>query len=182
MGADREIWLRRNRFYHRSVLELFREIVPEGVSVLHVGSETGDLLAGLKPSRGIGVEPVEALRSLGQAKYPHLSFRQDLPSAEAEEGPFDYVILSDGLGRLEDIQSVLAGLHELTTARTRVVIGYFNYLWEPLLRMVERLGLRMRQPDASWLSLADLRNLLDLTNFLPVRVGRRLLLPVYVPV
>lgn len=180
IGADREIWLRRNRFYHRSVLELFREIVPEGASVLHVGAETGALLAGLKPSRGIGVEPVEALRSLGRAKYPHLHFQEAMPSPES--GPFDYVILSDGLGRLEDIQSVLKDVHKLTGERTRVVVAHFNYLWEPLLRLTERLGLRMRQPDASWLSLADVKNLLDLTDYRPVRVGRRVLLPAYVPV
>lgn len=179
VGAGREVWLRRNRFYHRSVLQLFKEVVPEGMSVLHVGAETGDLLAGLRPGRGIGVEPVAALRALASTKYEHLSFLADLPCTE--EGPFDYVVLSDGLGRLEDIQSVLERIHGLTTPRTRVVIGYFNYLWEPFLRIAERLGLRMQQPDASWLSLADLRNLLDLTDFSPVRVGRRVLLPIYIP-
>lgn len=50
-----------------------------------------------------------------------------------------------------------------------------------MLRLCEQLGLKMRQREYSWLSLADLTNLLYLADFDVVKVERRLLLPLRIP-
>ena len=55
-AAAADEWKRRNWYYHKSVVDLVRFFVPEGRSILEVGSGTGDLLAALKPSRGVGID------------------------------------------------------------------------------------------------------------------------------
>jgi len=97
------------------------------------------------------------------------------------EGTFDYIVLSDLVGHLDDVQQCFDNLHRLCTPSTRVVISYFNFLWQPTLRIGERFGFKMPTPEQSWLSLDDLTNLLSLSDFEVVKTERRLLFPKYVP-
>jgi hypothetical protein len=62
-----------------------------------------------------------------------------------------------------------------------VVVTYYNFLWEPVLRMAERLGLKMPIEQQNWLGRQDLENLLTLNHFEIVRSGTAQLLPVGVP-
>jgi glycosyltransferase involved in cell wall biosynthesis len=62
-----------------------------------------------------------------------------------------------------------------------VILTYFNYLWEPVLRAGERFGIKRPQPDQNWLSLADLQNLLSLAGFQTISMGYKVLLPVRIP-
>src|SRR5437762_11433811 len=48
-APQREDWQRRNRAYYRNIERLVRFTVPEGASVLEIGSGLGDLLAALEP-------------------------------------------------------------------------------------------------------------------------------------
>ena len=49
-------WKRRNSTYHRLVRQLMRFNVPPGARVLEIGCGSGDLLAALQPSHGVGVD------------------------------------------------------------------------------------------------------------------------------
>ena len=72
---------------------------------------------------------------------------------------FDYILLSDLLCSLWDIQAVLQNVKKLITPRTKIIISAYNYLWEPTLRFGEFLGLKDKQPLQSWLSVKDINNL-----------------------
>jgi glycosyltransferase involved in cell wall biosynthesis len=61
------------------------------------------------------------------------------------------------------------------------VITHVNHLWEPVLRLAQRLGLMTPQKRQNWLALADIENLLFLSGFEVIKSGYRLLLPVWVP-
>src|SRR5207253_9043969 len=65
--------------------------------------------------------------------------------------------------------------------RTRIGISYYNFLWEPVLKVGERLGLKARRPLQNWLGDADVVNLLDLAGFEVVRQAHRQLLPKRIP-
>src|SRR5262249_44337987 len=55
--ADEEPrWRRRNRTYHRMIERVVAFQVPPGSTVLEIGSGSGDLLAALAPSFGVGVD------------------------------------------------------------------------------------------------------------------------------
>jgi len=180
-APDSDRWKRKNRYYYESIERIVRFHVPPGSSVLEIGCGTGDLLAALEPSRGVGVDISPEVVEIASGKHPGLSFlvgeAEDLPLSE----PFDYVVLSDLIGYLDDVQRSFEQLNRVCHTRTRVIITYYNYLWEGVLRAGERLGMKRPQPDQNWLALGDLQNLLSLAGFQTVSMGYKVLLPVRIP-
>ena len=69
-----EKWRKRNRLYHRTLEKYCAFVIPEGSSVLEIGSGNGDLLNAVKPSRGVGIDFSEKMVALARKKYPHLEF------------------------------------------------------------------------------------------------------------
>jgi SAM-dependent methyltransferase len=180
-APERDRWIKRNRFYHRQLAKAFSFFIPPNRAVLEVGSGTGQLLDALKPSRGVGIDISPAMVRLAQEKFPHLNFRVDDVEKMHLAEKFDYVVVSDLIGFLYDVQRGFEKLRQVCTPRTRVVVSYYSYFWEPILRAGELLGLKAKQPVQNWLSPADIENLLGLAGFEVVRKTSRLLLPKYIP-
>jgi len=180
-AAMSDRWRSKNRYYYESIERLVRFHVPSGASVLEIGCGTGDLLSALAPRRGVGLDLSPKTVELARAKYPDLEFI----AGDAEELPleekFDYVILSDLIGYLVDVQRAFEQLRKVCHPGTRVIITYFNYLWAPILGIGQELGLKRPQPQQNWLALGDIRNLLSLADFQTIRQGYSVLLPVRVP-
>lgn len=176
-------WRRKNNYYHRDQTGYFRYLVPENARILELGCANGDLLNALKPSYGVGVDLSTVLIESARKRYSHLNFfardANDLHDLPDEH--FDYIILSDLVGYLDDVQSCLESLHRFCKPHTRIIISYYNFLWEPLLKLGETFHLKMPTPDQSWLSLNDIRGLLSLADFQVVKTERRLLFPKYIP-
>src|ERR1051325_4689427 len=181
LAPERDRWTARNRYYHRELERAFSFLIPPGRSVLELGSGTGNLLAALRPSRGLGLDLSPAMTVIARNKFPQLEFRTgDLEELDLDE-KFDYVVLSDLIGFVYDVQRSLENLRQVCTTRTRVIISYYNFLWAPVLKAAERLGLKPRQPFQNWLAPADVENLLELAGFEVIRKLTRLLLPVNIP-
>jgi hypothetical protein len=178
-----ERWRRRSRYFHADEIAYLRYVVGSGKRVLLLGSGCGDVLDALQPSEGLGVDLSPRCVELARARYPQLRF--EVGDADALELPgepkFDYIVLSDLVGYLDDVQSALEGLRRYCLPDTRIVICYYNVLWQPLLRLGEKLGLKMPTPQQSWLSLDDLGNLLRLSDMQVIKTERRVLLPKFVP-
>ncbi len=181
LAPDRPRWKKQNWYYYKKVTDYFRFFVPEGARVLEIGSGDGDLLAALKPSRGVGIDASGAFTELARKNHPNLEFRTGFAETFTLDEKFDFVILSDLVGYLEDVQLVLQQVRKVCHPSTRVIINYYNYLWEPVLRLGNRVGLRMKQDIQNWLSLGDLENLLYVSGFDVIKKTRKVLLPVYVP-
>lgn len=97
------------------------------------------------------------------------------------KGEYDYILAPDLIGFSKNIQKTLQKLHKISHSKTRVILTYHSYLWEPFLKIAEFLKLKIRQPFQNWLSTADLENMLYLAGFEVIRKGERLLIPVYIP-
>lgn len=167
--------------YHRRLAEVYRNLVSPGQAVLELGCGTGDLLAALEPSRGVGVDFSPEMLRRARARHPHLEFvEQDVASLELE-GPFDAVILSDLVNDLWDVQRVLERVRRLCSPSTRVILNSYSRVWELPLAAAERLGLARPVLRQNWLAPADLENLLRLSGFEPLRAFRDVLCPVRVP-
>ena len=181
LAAERDDWIRRNDAYYADDLRYMRFIVPEGARVLDLGCGTGHLLAALKPSRGVGVDFSERMLDVARAKHPELEFRcgdvEDADFLATIKGKFDFVILSDTIGMLEDIEVALKHLHRFFTAETRLVISHYSAIWNPALNVGTKIGWRMRQPEQNLLSTTDFRNVLSLSDFEPIRIEARQLVP-----
>ncbi len=182
LAQNREKWKRRNRLYHKTLEKHFKLIIPAGSNVLELGCGTGDLLNAVNPSFGIGVDFSENMINLARSKYPHLTFIQADVTNFSLEKQFDYVIISDLLSSLWDIQSVLANLKKLVRNDSKIIISTYNYIWEPVLRLGETIGIKARQPLQSWLTIKDISNLLELEDFEIIKVDRKLLMPKYIPI
>jgi len=188
-APERERWLARNRYYYAAIERLLRFLVPPGLRILDVGCGTGDHLAAVRPSLGVGVDLSDGMLGLARRKHPALELHQQaaealtLPAHEVRDaaGGFDAVLMVNVVGEMADILGALKRLRPLVRPDTRLVIVYYNHLWEPLVRPATRLGLRQATATQNWLPLADLRGFLDLAGFEVVKRGARLPCPVYVP-
>jgi hypothetical protein len=65
----------------------------------------------------------------------------------------------------------------LCERHTRVIIGYFSHLWDPALKVAERIGMRPPQPMQNILSAKDIRGLAELADFETVKSEPRMLSP-----
>jgi SAM-dependent methyltransferase len=196
-------WNHRNRYYYRDLERLHQFLIPPGSRVLEIGCGTGDLLAAIAPSVGVGIDFADAVVGIARMKYPSLQFfcldaeqvaadtslgQESMTMADQAAlqtiqamAPFEYILLSGVLGYLSDIQAVLQWLHQVSSPKTRLVLTFHNYLWEPILHLAERIGQRRPQPPQNWLAMADIMNLLAITDYLPIKQGRRFLIPKRIP-
>ena len=97
------------------------------------------------------------------------------------QGGFDFVIMVNVVGELADVLAAFKRLRPLVRPDTRLVIVYYNHLWEPLVGPAARLGLKLDNPTQNWLSIEDLRGFLHLAGFEVVKTGVRMPCPKYVP-
>ena len=181
MAPTRERRKRRHRYYYHELEKLFRFAVPACSRVLEIGCGAGDLLHAIAPREGVGVDFSPAMINVARRQYPHLKFEVMDAHHLTLQGPFDVILLSDLIGDLDDVLAVFRQLQSVAHSETRVLISYYNYFWEPTLKLGERLHLKTKQALQNWLPMADVANLLDLSGFETVRRGTRLLFPIYVP-
>jgi SAM-dependent methyltransferase len=187
--ADRRmVWKKRNRFYHRSLEKYFSFIIPAGSRVLEVGCGTGDLLAAVSPAFGVGIDFSEKTIDIAKSRHTHLHFKvHDIESdtfiekLDHEKQQFDYIILSDILHVLWDVQKALHSIRKFCHPSTRIIISNYNFLWEPVLRFGEFIGLKQKSPNPNWLSHNDIVNLLEIEGFQLLTSSQKLLLPKYIP-
>ena len=181
LAETRDWWKKRNRYYHQTVENLCKFIVPPDSFVVEVGSGTGDLLNVLKPKYGLGVDISSKMVEIARIKYPRLSWQVGDAENLSITERFDYIIMSDILGYLEDVEKSFLCLKKISNEHSRIVITYYNYFWEPLLRLAEFLCLKAKQPIQNWLSPQDMENLLYLSGFEVVKKGNKLILPLGIP-
>ncbi|MDR1357039.1 MAG: glycosyltransferase [Tannerellaceae bacterium] len=180
-AVEREAWNRRNSFYHRLLGRYFSFIIPEGARVLEVGCGSGDLLNAVRPGYGLGIDFAAEVVEIAAGKYPHLHFRvDDVEELQLDEA-FDYIILSDLTSCLWDVQRAIRNLRRICLPHTRIVISQYNYMWEPVIKLLEAVGLKQKAPTSNWFSIKDTEGLLLLEGFQSVRLEKKVFLPVYIP-
>jgi hypothetical protein len=186
-GAKRDAWIKRNWYYHREIQRICGHYVPAQSRTLVVGSQTGDILSAMdvNPAKSVAIDSSEALVEYSRAKYPNYRFEHGQPDELAavlgDEAPFDYIVLPDLVGMVEDLQRAFAGLHPYCHAGTRLVLTSYNFLWEPVLGLGEKLGMKIPQPDQNWLSMDDVSSILRLSEFRVDEADAALLIPRRVP-
>jgi len=181
LAPERDRWIARNKFFHEEDFRYLKFLIAEGSRVLDLGCGTGRTLAALNPSRGVGIDFSPRMIDIGRKTYPNIEFYigdVENPDALAGiQGPFDYILLSDTIGSLDDCQSTLESLHHLCSSDTRVVVSYYSRMWEPILTTARLLRLQMPSVQQNWLSSEDIENLLQLADYEVVKREWRQLLP-----
>jgi 2-polyprenyl-3-methyl-5-hydroxy-6-metoxy-1,4-benzoquinol methylase len=171
----------QKRTYNRLLRQYYRFFVTPGARVLEVGCGVGDLLAALEPCVGIGIdfsrENIEIARSRHR-EHRHLSFHTAEAASFQVDGKFDYIILSDLVNDVADVQAVLEHVRKFAHERTRLVLNFFNHAWRPVLALAEKLELKAPTLPQNWLSASDMQNLLHLAGWEMVKQETKILSPV----
>ena len=172
----------KNRYYHKDLEHFFKLIVPKNKRVLEIGSATGNLLNSLTPSKGVGIDFSSSMVKIAGKKYKNLKFMvMDAENLKINQ-KFDYVIMADMIGHLSNVWQTFRELHKVCDNNTKVIITYYNYFWQPILKLAELLHMITPMKEQNWLFLQDIENLLYLNNFKVIRSGYRLLIPKYIPI
>lgn len=182
LAPEMSRWRRKSWYYHSQLEQFCRLLIPPGADVLEIGSGTGDLLAAVQPRRGVGVDISPEQVALARARFPHITWIVGEAESIDLGVQFDYIILSDLLGHVEDVWAVFQHLKRFCRPSTRIIVTYYNYLWEPILKFAELVGLRTPMRVQNWLPIDDIANLLGLCDFEVIKKGHRFLVPKYIPV
>jgi len=170
------------REYYRRLFAIYGQLIPPGLRVLEVGSGSGDLLAALRPSVGLGADFSPQMVAQARERHPGLQFIvADAHRLVGIEGPFDAIVLSDLLNDVWDVQAVLGELQALCTNTTRLVLNVYSHVWEVPLRIAAACGLARTKLQQNWLTVEDISNLLGLSGFELVSHREEILFPVPIP-
>lgn len=168
--------------YRERLKEFYRFLIPPGMRVLELGSGEGDLLAAVEPTDGVGVDFCPAMIHQAHSKHPQLRFVEaDVHFADLKDQKFDFIIASDLVNDLWDVQQVFENALQYAHSGTRIIINSYSRLWEGPRWLAEAAGFAKKQPLQNWLTREDLENLLYLADFEVIRTSQEVLLPLDVP-
>ena len=175
-------WVAKNSYYYEQIKQLIATIIPPGKRVLDVGCGIGHILAHTSPAYGVGIDFSASMIAEARSRYPHLTFHtMDIEAASALNEKFDFVISANSITEMTDIRRCLKSIYQVMTPETRLVIIAYNYLWQPIIELGARLGMRPQSPTENWLTPQDIHGLLSSTDFEMIREGYRTMLPKQVP-
>jgi hypothetical protein len=173
-----------SRQYRKVLAHYLNLILPKDASVLQIGSEFGFLLTKLNGSKKTGIEKNQAAIQYARANNQGCVFIEgDYTEWTPKEVP-EYVVISDTLNDVGDVQAVLEKVRSYSNPETRLVITFYSALWRPVLAIASLLGMRSAQNSRpqNWLTKQDLWNMLELSNWETIRTEARILCPIYIPI
>lgn len=170
-----------SKAYHDRLKEIYKLLVPKNSRVLEIGCGDGELLASLEPGFGVGIDFSSKFIELAKNKYPNLHFIEaDAHNFELNE-QFDFIVLSDVINDLFDVQKVFENLKQNCTKETRIIINFYSHLWEIPILIAQSLDLANKTLPQNWLTKEDLLNILNLAGFEGIKHFTEILLPSSVP-
>lgn len=175
-------WHGWGKNYHRRLEVVYRYLISPGSRILEIGCGEGDLLAALQPSVGVGVDFSEEMIKRASSKHTDLNFViADAHDLSMLGEKFDFIILSDTIDDLWDVQEVFQQIHPLCERHTRLILNLHSYLWEVPISLAQNLGVAVPTLQQNWLVREDITNLLRLTGFEPIRIWQEFLAPLHLP-
>ena len=181
LASERSIWIKKSIGFYAEDIRAMQEIIPFRSTILEIGCGNGNLIGSLKPSYGVGVDISSKMILEAKKQYNNINFIEaDIESdnyLDKIDGTFEYIIISDTIGYLNDIENTLEKLHNICNMDTRVIIAYYSPFWEPLLNIAARLRLKMPELPKALLSENDISVLLDSSGFETVKKQKKIIFP-----
>jgi ubiquinone/menaquinone biosynthesis C-methylase UbiE len=175
-------WSGWGKYYRKRIQSIYQFLIPAGMRVLEIGCGRGDLIASIKPSYGMGLDLSAKMVTSAQKRHPEIHYRQaDVHDLKLNE-TFDFIILSDGINDLWDVELAFKQLANLSKPSTRLIINYFNRIWQLPLDLAKFFHLATPTLEQNWLSVQDTNNLLNLGDFEVIRNWEEVLCPLPIPV
>jgi len=129
----------RNRFsyYWRDITDHINFYMTDEDSVLEVGCGVGHTISQLRGKEKVGIDFSPAM--IQQAKHHHPDIEFHVMDAEKLKlnRTFDVIVLANTVGFFENVLDVFHEMRKVCKPETRIFITYYNYLWEPALKLGE---------------------------------------------
>ena len=182
IAQSRKKWIKKSSAFHKEDRLNLNEFILPDSKVLELGCGTGNLLKSINPRYGVGVDISKEIIKEAKKENKEIDFIHGdisrLTSILSNEHKFDYIILSDTIGYLEDIQSTLESLHEYCKKETRIIISYYSPMWSPIFSLATMFKFKMPEVKTQLLNLNDIKSFLKISNFDVVRLEKKILSPI----
>ncbi len=170
-----------NAHYWNEITNYCEYFAHEDISILEIGCGAGELISSIRGKRKVGIDFSPSMIEIAKERFKNVDFKvMEAENIQLDE-KFDLIILSNLIGYVDDIQEIFKQLHKVCHSKTKIIVTYYNYLWEPVLKFGELIGIKTRTPLQNWLSLADINNLLYAAGFDVYRNTKRMIFPFNVP-
>ena len=172
---------KRHSYYWNDITKYCNYFSHDVISVLEIGCGTGEMIHEIKGKRKVGIDFSEKMIDIARSRFNDVEFH--VMAAEQLEltEKFDLIILSNLIGFVDDIQGVFDQLQKVCHSRTKIIITYYNFFWEPFIKFAELIGIKTKTPHQNWLSQHDIRNLLLLAGFDTYRRVNSMMFPFNIP-
>ena len=150
--------------------------------MLELGCGTGNLLAAIKPSRGLGIDISSRMVDIAREKYPDLQFKVADAEALTIDEKFDFVVASDLIGELGDITAMFECFMSVSHVASKLILTFHSPTLEEVLRIAQRAKFAMAPVRQNWLGVETARSLLALSDLRVVHENHSLLVPIAIPV
>jgi ubiquinone/menaquinone biosynthesis C-methylase UbiE len=171
-----------SNYYRQKVAAVYQQLIPNGATVLELGCGQGDLLASLCPSRGFGVDFSDSAIAQAKLKYPDLHFSvMDAQALTLDSQSFDYIVVSDLVNDLWDVQKVLSALLPFCTPQTRIIFNFYSHVWNLPLNLAQKVDLASERLPQNWFTPQDMCNLLEISQFEQLRSWSDIAMPLRIP-
>ena len=172
-----------SNYYWKEITNYCNYFSHEDSSVLEVGCGSGDLLAGIAGSKKVGIDFSESQIAWAKEKHSGKNIEflvMDANNIQLTE-TYDFIVVSNVIGFFDDVQVVFEQLKKVSHPNTKIIVQYYNSLWEPVLKFAELIGLKTKTPTQNWLNTKDVNNLLFIAGFDVYRNSKRFIFPFYIP-
>ena len=171
--------------YRRMLARYYNLMIPPGSSVLEIGCGNGGLLAQIRAERRVGLDLSERRIELARGSAPDCEFHVGSGELLGQfldlKEKFDVIILSETINEAADVQVLMQELLKVSHPQTRLLLNFFNNLFQPLSALATLLGARGHHLPANWLSTSDVKGLLGISGWETVTTNHRILFPFQVP-
>lgn len=185
ISADYDWWKARSSYYYTSLICIYREFHPHGLhgggKILEIGCGTGTILSHMNPNFGLGIDISSKMISIASKKFKNLRFLVGDAECLPINFPFDYVIIPDVVEHLCNVRRAIRELHKVSNHHTRIVLTCANPIYEPVMNLAERFGLKMPEGDHNRITIHKLLEIIEEEGFLVCYFCGRVLLPKYIP-
>lgn len=178
IAKDYDYYKQKNKFYYDNLKTLLHDLIPKNSNVLEFGCGTGDLIAFLNPTSGVGYDPSVEMIKIARQKQTkqNIKFTTNLPTNK-----FDCIFLSDVIEHLENPKGEFKKIKNLLNKNGKLIITMANPLWETILMIGEKVGYKMPEGPHNRIRYKDIDLLVNSLGLKIIKHDYKLLIPIYIP-